>query len=79
MREMSNACGECRYRPKEAVGDDACPFTTLYWDFLARHHERFRGNRRMAMQLRNVERKKPAELKAIRERADQLRASLRPA
>ncbi len=38
--KMSDYCGSCRYDRKQRVGDDACPFTTLYWDFLARHHDR---------------------------------------
>ncbi|MGF1469898.1 MAG: cryptochrome/photolyase family protein [Sandaracinaceae bacterium] len=73
IHRMSNHCRTCRYRPKAATGDDACPFTTLYWDFLARHRERLSSNRRMGLQLRNVDRKKPAELEAIRARAASLR------
>jgi deoxyribodipyrimidine photolyase-related protein len=70
---MSNYCGGCRYDPKKAIGDDACPFTTLYWDFLDRHRDRFRKNPRMTMQLKNVERKSDEELQQIRVRAEQLR------
>ena len=40
---MSDYCGDCRYDPRKRTGDDACPFTTLYWDFLARHDERLAG------------------------------------
>jgi deoxyribodipyrimidine photolyase-related protein len=71
---MSDYCEGCRFRPKEATGDDGCPITTLYWDFLARHRERLRGNRRMGLQLKNLDRKDDAELTAIRERAKGLRA-----
>ncbi|QDT68431.1 Deoxyribodipyrimidine photo-lyase-related protein [Planctomycetes bacterium MalM25] len=78
IQRMSNHCGECRFDPAKAAGDDACPFTTLYWDFLARNRERLRGNNRMAMQLKNLDRKDPAELAAIRERADSLREELAP-
>ncbi len=42
---MSNYCKGCRYKPKQATGDDACPFTTLYWDFLDRHQQQLRSNR----------------------------------
>ena len=41
---------------KSRTGDKACPFNTLYWDFLIRHRERFRKNNRMAMILKNVDR-----------------------
>jgi deoxyribodipyrimidine photolyase-related protein len=73
IQGMSNYCGGCRYDPKKAIGDDACPFTTLYWDFLDRHRDRFRKNPRMTMQLKNVERKSDEELQQIRARAEQLR------
>jgi deoxyribodipyrimidine photolyase-related protein len=69
IRRMSNYCDGCRYHPKKATGEDACPFTTLYWDFLARHEKRLAANRRMTMQLRNLGRKSKAELRHIRSQA----------
>jgi deoxyribodipyrimidine photolyase-related protein len=73
---MSNACKGCRYDPKQATGPDACPFTTLYWDFLSRHQKLLAKNQRMAMQLKNVARKPAADLRAIRRQADALREGL---
>ncbi len=49
---MSDHCGQCHYRVKEKTGDRACPFNLLYWQFLTRHRERFRGNPRMAQMYR---------------------------
>ena len=73
---MSNACKGCRYDPKKATGPEACPFTTLYWDFLARHEKLLAKNQRMTMQLKNVSRKDAGELRSIRRQADDLKASL---
>jgi deoxyribodipyrimidine photolyase-related protein len=72
---MSNFCARCRYDPEKSTGDDACPFTTLYWDFLDRHYDRLKGNPRLAIQLKNVKRAGMAgeRLDAIRARAAQLR------
>ncbi len=76
VKRMSNFCGSCRYDPKQAVGEKACPLTTLYWDFLARHRKRFKANRRMAMQMRNLDRKPAADLAAIQRQAKALRARI---
>ncbi len=65
IRRMSNYCANCRYHPVKAVGDDACPFTTLYWDFLMRHEGKLKENRRMAFQLRNLSRKSSDERNEI--------------
>lgn len=76
INRMSNYCKGCRFDPKRATGENACPFTTLYWDFLDRHRERFAKNRRMALQVKNVERKQDEEIRSIRERAQELRLEL---
>ena len=73
ISRMSNYCDHCRYDPAEATGEDACPFTSLYWNFLDRHQETFSGNRRMNFQLANVRRKDDAELDAIATRVEDLR------
>jgi deoxyribodipyrimidine photolyase-related protein len=70
---MSNYCASCRFDPKKATGDDACPFTTLYWDFLARHEARLAKNPRMVMQVKNLARQTPAQRQAIAERAASIR------
>jgi len=64
---MSDYCRGCRYDRKQRTGPDACPFTTLYWDFLDRHHDRFVKNPRVARQVRAAERL--ADLPAVRARA----------
>jgi deoxyribodipyrimidine photolyase-related protein len=76
INRMSNHCQSCRYDPHKSVGEDACPFTTLYWDFLARHSGRFRSNRRMTFPYRNLARKPRHEISAIRRHADTLKSRL---
>lgn len=76
IRRMSNHCASCPFDPQQATGPKACPFTTLYWDFLARHDERFRGNLRMKFQMVNLDRKSPTELAQIQKQAKGLRERL---
>jgi deoxyribodipyrimidine photolyase-related protein len=71
---MSNYCSGCRYKPGEAVGDDACPFTTLYWDFLEHHRARFWNHPRAALQWRSLERLSAEQISAIQEQARRLRS-----
>jgi len=51
ISRMSNYCKGCEYNPKLRIGESACPFTTLYWDFLDRHKETFAKNHRMSQQF----------------------------
>lgn len=71
---MSDHCRSCRFDRKKRVGDDACPFTTLYWDFIARHADRFVRNPRMAQQVRAAQRL--SDLPAVRVRAVEVTARL---
>ena len=67
INKMSDYCGRCRYDPKRRTGEDACPFTTLYWDFLARHENAFSSNHRMARQVASMRRL--SDLAGVRSRA----------
>lgn len=75
IQRMSDHCRGCRFDPAEAVGETACPFTTLYWDYLLRHEGALRGNQRMAMQLKNLTRLSPERRAAIQAQAATIRSS----
>ena len=62
---MSNHCKGCRFNPALSTGASACPFTTLYWDYLHRHADTLAKNPRMLMQLKNLNRLTTAEREAI--------------
>lgn len=76
IHKMSNFCRHCRFDYRQATGDDACPITTLYWDFLDRNYDQFSKNARMKMQAKHVETKRnKGEMPAIRQAADRVRDS----
>lgn len=72
---MSNYCAQCPKDPSQRVGERACPFTTLYWDFLLRHEDDLRKNPRMQLQVRNIDRIEESERSAIQSQARALRTA----
>ncbi|MCC7052466.1 MAG: hypothetical protein IT355_04310 [Gemmatimonadaceae bacterium] len=76
INRMSNYCTGCGYDVKRRTGPGACPFNILYWDFLARHRERFVTHPRMSMMIRNLDRIPAPELVQIRRAAAEFSASL---
>ncbi|MDO9415497.1 cryptochrome/photolyase family protein [Pararhizobium sp.] len=45
---MSDYCDGCRYDVSKKVGQNACPFNALYWDFLDRNADTLSKNHRLA-------------------------------
>jgi deoxyribodipyrimidine photolyase-related protein len=70
IQRQGNHCGPCRYDPKKTTGEGACPYNSLYWHFIDRHAGRLRNNPRMALPLRNWDRKPAGERAAILRWAD---------
>jgi deoxyribodipyrimidine photolyase-related protein len=73
IQRMSPHCKSCRYDPAQRSGDQACPFTTLYWDFLLRHQVALAKNPRMALQVKNAVRLTETQKQAVSERAAAIR------
>ena len=77
IQRMSNYCSGCPYDPADSTGPRACPFTTLYWDFLLKHETAMRKNQRMSMQVRNLARLDEKKRESIRARAEHVRSEAR--
>ncbi len=73
IQRMSPHCKGCRYDPAQRSGERACPFTTLYWDFLMRHAAVLARNPRMTLQVKNAARLTQAQKQAVHERAAAIR------
>ncbi len=54
INRMSNYCSGCPFDPKKRLGDDACPFTAGYWNFMSKNEEKLRGNFRMSNALSSL-------------------------
>ena len=74
IQRMGGPCAGCRYDPALREGERACPYTTLYWDFLIRHEKLLLKNARMALQVRNVARLSDADRQAVQQRAQAIRS-----
>ena len=69
IHKMSNYCDECQYNRGKRTGKDACPFNSLYWNFLDEKKEQFRKNNRMAMMMRLLDKIPALEKEEIKKRA----------
>jgi deoxyribodipyrimidine photolyase-related protein len=74
ISRMTQFCKGCQYDPKLRVGETACPFTTLYWDFLDRHKEEFAKNHRMSQQVAGI--KRLSDLPELKIRAQEVLSGL---
>ncbi|MDI1350932.1 cryptochrome/photolyase family protein [Aquabacterium sp.] len=73
---MGDHCKGCHYRKKERIGERACPFNALYWDFHLRHDDKLRRNPRIGMVYRNIDKMDAAERDAIGQQARGIQARL---
>lgn len=69
INKMSDYCKHCHYNVREKVGEQACPFNSLYWHFMVRHRERFGNNHRIGMIYRNWDKQDKRQQQQVLERA----------
>ncbi|CAL67672.1 cryptochrome/photolyase family protein [Christiangramia forsetii] len=72
INKMSNYCKNCHYKVSKKTEEDACPFNSLYWNFLDSKREYLKGNQRMKMMFSLLDKKDPGELEKIRKRAKKI-------
>jgi deoxyribodipyrimidine photolyase-related protein len=65
INKMSNYCSGCFYSYKEKLGEKACPFNSLYWDFLIRHEKTLSKNPRIGMGYQLLNKMADSDKKAI--------------
>ncbi len=70
IHKMSDYCQDCHYDHKTRHGVRACPFNSLYWHFLNRHHQLLGNNPRMGTMYRVLERMDKNERKKILAQGD---------
>ena len=72
INKMSNYCKGCHYQVNKKTEENACPFNSLYWNFLDANRDKFKDNQRMNMMMSLLNKKDPEELNKIRERAQKI-------
>lgn len=72
IQKMSNYCQNCVYQVNEKVGEHACPYNALYWDFLMRHESQLRTNPRMRLMYNIFEKMSHEERLALQTQATQI-------
>jgi deoxyribodipyrimidine photolyase-related protein len=69
IHKMSNYCDSCHYNKSKKTEADACPFNSLYWNFLNDKKEQLGTNFRMGMMYKLLDKISPEELQKIKLKA----------
>jgi len=76
IQRQGDHCKQCRYDPRQVTGAGACPYNSLYWRFIDARLAHWQDNPRMALAVRNWQRKAASERTAILRWADAEHARL---
>ncbi|MBL6622419.1 MAG: cryptochrome/photolyase family protein [Alphaproteobacteria bacterium] len=76
INRMSDYCRGCAYNPSEKLSENSCPFNYLYWDFIARHEDKWQANARMGMMVRSWHKMEAGTQQALRGKAADFLAKL---
>jgi len=66
---MSNYCSSCHYNKNKKFEEDACPFNSLYWNFLDEKQSSLSSNFRMKMMYSLLNKMSSEERTKIKEKA----------
>ncbi len=69
VKRMSNYCDSCQYKPDVRFGENACPMTNLYWNFLIKHRKQFEASPRTRLMTANLSRIDEADQRSIQKHA----------
>mgnify|MGYP006423471643 FL=1 len=70
INKMGNYCKNCQYSVTKKTGENACPFNSLYWNFLHKKQEHFKNNQRMGMMMNVLKKMDKDTLQSHIERAE---------
>ena len=71
INKMGNYCSKCSYNYKEKIGDDACPFNSLYWNFFDRHQDKLSKNPRLGIVNSQLKKMDENQKKEINKKANE--------
>ena len=72
ISKMSNYCDVCVYKKAKKFEDDACPFNTLYWNFLDEKQAQLASNFRMKMMYSILNKMSSDDRSKIKEKANHI-------
>ena len=65
INKMSDYCKSCQYKVNIKIGEDACPFNYLYWNFLIKNRIKLESNHRLAMMYKTIDKMSDQKLETI--------------
>lgn len=74
INKMSDYCPTCVYDRRRRTGPDACPFNTLYWNFLIENEKTLRSNPRMGPNVLGLRHLDPQERRQVQKDAQDILA-----
>lgn len=72
LKKQGAPCGSCHYDASDRLGERACPFNSLYWNFIERNRSKLERNPRMSMIYRSLDKMNPDDREAFVSKAESL-------